>query len=69
MYASYIPTRKDELTLSLILAQGPKQVKFPFTAETSMSEFTSHLRSVANMQHVIFRSGDLMIDHALTLDN
>jgi hypothetical protein len=34
-----------------------------------MSELTSYLRSMANLQHIIFRSGDIMIDHLLTLDN
>lgn len=43
-------------------------MKFPYTNETVMSELTSNLRTLANMQHVFFRSGDLMIDHALTLD-
>jgi|JI6StandDraft_1071083.scaffolds.fasta_scaffold09254_5 hypothetical protein len=69
MFASYIPNRKDELIITLVLAQGPRQVKFSFTPETLMSELSSHLRSLTNMQNVIFRSGDLMVDHALTIDN
>lgn len=69
MYASHVPPRKDELVVNLTLSQGLRTVRFPFGPGSTVSEFTSHLRGISNLQNVIFRSSDLMLDHFLTQDS
>jgi hypothetical protein len=34
-----------------------------------MSDLTSYLKGLINLHHITFRSGDIMVDHLLTIDN
>jgi hypothetical protein len=54
--------------ITLHLSQGARAIRFPFGPDSTINELTSHLRGISNLQNVIFRSSDLMLDNLLTLD-
>lgn len=59
--------REFELKINLQTTFNNHSLKYKYSCNTLMHELIKYLKDIAGSKHVLFRSGNMMVDYTLTL--
>lgn len=59
--------RELELKINLQTSFNNHSLKYKYSQNTLMHELIKYLKDIAGSKHVLFRSGNMMVDYTLTL--